>query len=177
MPGFFKAAMRLCMLAAAGGCSNMPERQPAELLPQLPQEWRAAPEAHAFSDQGWVESFGDPVLNALVDRALSHNDSLKSAAARVDAAIAQVRIDGSGLWPQLSFAPAYQYTQIRSAGFGSAQFSVFEAMFSLSWELDVWGRAGSAELFRPARGKASDTGCGTIRHRSRQHSPRDAGTL
>ncbi|MDC8445185.1 MAG: TolC family protein [Nitrosomonas sp.] len=48
------------------------------------------------------------------------------------------------MWPQLSFAPAYQYTQIRSAGFGSAQFSVFEAMFNLSWELDVWGRIRAA---------------------------------
>lgn len=136
--------MLLYLLATASGCSNMPERQPAELFPELPQEWRATPETHAFSDQHWVESFGDPVLSRLVDRALSHNYNLKSAAARVDAAIAQARIDGSGLWPQLSFAPGYQYTQIRSAGFGSAQFSVFETMFDLSWELDVWGRIRAA---------------------------------
>jgi len=36
--------------------------------------------------------------------------------------------------------PGYQHTQVRSAGFGSAQFSVFEALFSFSWEVDVWGR-------------------------------------
>lgn len=136
--------MLLYFLATTSGCSNLPERQSTELLPQLPQEWSAVPEAHAFSDQNWVESFGDPVLTRLVDHALSHNYNLKTAAARVDAAIAQARIDGSGLWPQLSFAPAYQYTQIRSAGFGSAQFSVFEAMFNLSWELDVWGRIRAA---------------------------------
>ncbi len=93
-----------------------------------------------FAEQSWVESFSDPVLTALVQRALLHNYDLKSAAARVEAAIAQVRIDGSVLWPQLSFAPGYQYSQIRDAGFGSAQFSVFEALFNLSWELDVWGR-------------------------------------
>lgn len=144
MPGFFRVLILLYFLATASGCSNLPDRQSTELLPQLPQEWRAAPEAHAFSDQNWVESFDDPVLSRLVDRALSHNYNLKSAAARVDAAIAQVRIDGSALWPQLSFAPGYQYTQIRSAGFGSAQFSVFEAMFNLSWELDVWGRIRAA---------------------------------
>lgn len=144
MSGIFKVLMLLYLLATASGCSNMPERQPAELFPELPQEWRATPETHAFSDQHWVESFGDPVLSRLVDRALSHNYNLKSAAARVDAAIAQARIDGSGLWPQLSFAPGYQYTQIRSAGFGSAQFSVFETMFDLSWELDVWGRIRAA---------------------------------
>lgn len=136
--------MLLYLLTTVSGCSNMPERQPAELLPELPQEWRATPETHAFSDQHWVESFGDPVLSRLVERALTYNYNLKSAAARVDAAVAQARIDGSGLWPQLSFAPGYQYTQIRSAGFGSAQFSVFEAMFNLSWELDVWGRVRAA---------------------------------
>ncbi len=136
--------MLLYLLATASGCSNMPERQPAELLPELPQEWRATPETHMFSNQHWIESFGDPVLSRLVERALTYNYNLKSAAARVDAAVAQARIDGSGLWPQLSFAPDYQYTQIRSAGFGSAQFSVFEAMFNLSWELDVWGRIRAA---------------------------------
>ena len=144
MSGIFKVLILLYFLAIASGCSNMPERQSTELLPQMPQEWRATPETHAFSDQNWVESFGDPVLSRLVDRALTYNYNLKSAAARVDAAIAQARIDGSGLWPQLSFAPGYQYTQIRSAGFGSAQFSVFEAMFNLSWELDVWGRIRAA---------------------------------
>ncbi|MDR4652953.1 MAG: efflux transporter outer membrane subunit [Nitrosomonas sp.] len=144
MSGIFKVLMLLYLLATVSGCSNMPERQPAELLPELPQEWRATPETHAFSDQHWVESFGDPVLSRLVERALTYNYNLKSAAARVDAAVAQARIDGSGLWPQLSFAPGYQYTQIRSAGFGSAQFSVFEAMFNLSWELDVWGRVRAA---------------------------------
>ncbi|MCB1950350.1 efflux transporter outer membrane subunit, partial [Nitrosomonas sp.] len=45
-----------------------------------------------------------------------------------------------GLWPQLSFVPGYQHSQVRNAGFGSAQFSVFETLFSLSWEIDVWGR-------------------------------------
>lgn len=136
--------MLLYLLATVSGCGNMPERQPAELLPELPQEWRATPETHMFSNQHWIESFGDPVLSRLVERALTYNYNLKSAAARVDAAVAQARIDGSGLWPQLSFAPGYQYTQIRSAGFGSAQFSVFEAMFNLSWELDVWGRIRAA---------------------------------
>lgn len=147
MRGFIKPisllCLSLCLLLAASGCQNIRERHPADLHPQLPQEWSVSLDIDDFSNRSWVQSFGDPVLSALVDRALTHNFNLKSAAARVDAAIAQARIDGAGLWPQLSFAPAYQYTQVRSAGFGSAEFSVFEAMFHLSWELDVWGRIRS----------------------------------
>ena len=143
MPRFIKSAALLCIIWVVSGCQHPPERHLAELHPQLPQKWSVPLDTDGFSDQSWVKSFGDPVLNALVDQALTHNYNLKSAAARVDAAMAQVRIDSAGLWPQLSFLPAYQYSQVRSAGFGSAQFSVFEAMFNLSWELDVWGRIRS----------------------------------
>ncbi|SFW33661.1 efflux transporter outer membrane subunit [Nitrosovibrio sp. Nv17] len=91
-------------------------------------------------DDRWVEIFGDPTLSAVVHDALTANYDLKVAAARVDAAVAQVRIDGAGLWPQVSFSPNFEQVRIREAGFGTAHFSVFDAMFNLSWEVDVWGR-------------------------------------
>lgn len=156
MFGFNKSAVLLCFLLILGGCQNTPERHPVSLHPQLPEEWSVPLKIDGFSDHGWVKSFGDPVLDGLVDRALTHNYNLKSAAARVDAAIAQARIDGADLWPQLSFAPAYQYTQVRDSGFGSAQFSVFEAMFNLSWELDVWGRIRSIRAASLEDAEAAD---------------------
>ncbi len=79
-------------------------------------------------------------MRELVAAALANNYELKSAAARVDAAIAQVRIDGSGRWPQLFFSADHQQVQIREAGFGSSRFGVFEALFGISWKIDVWGR-------------------------------------
>lgn len=143
MTGFVKLVALLCFFLTVSGCQNQLERHPAGLHSQLPQEWSVPLDTDDFAGHHWVKSFGDPVLNSLVDRALTHNYDLKSAAARVDAAVAQARIDSAGLWPQLSFAPAYQYTQVRDAGFGSAEFSVFEAMFDMSWELDLWGRIRS----------------------------------
>ena len=140
MSGIIKAVVLSCVFFTVSGCINPPERQPTELHLQLPQTWRVSVDFDQLADQSWVASFGDPVLSKLVDEALTDNFDLRSTATRVEAAIAQARIDGSGLWPQLSFAPGYQYSQIRSAGFGSAQFSVFEALFNLSWEIDVWGR-------------------------------------
>lgn len=100
-----------------------------------------------------METFGDPNLSALVHNALTENYELKAVAARVKAAVAQARIDGAARWPQLFLTPAYQYAQIREAGFGSARFSVFEGLFSLSWELDVWGRIND---FRQAAMREAD---------------------
>jgi len=129
----------LCLLILSG-CKTAPERQASDLDVHIPQVWSHTSDSSQPSRQNWVDSFNDPVLSQLVDRALTSNFDLKSVAARVETAIAQARIDSSGLWPQLSFAPGYQNTQVRNLGFGSAQFSVFETLFNLSWEVDVWGR-------------------------------------
>lgn len=135
-----KLMLSIGILVACVGCSALPTRQAQDIDLPLPAEWSVSSDAVQATQQNWVESFDDPLLNMLVERALTNNFDLKSVAARVDAAIAQARIDGAGLWPQLTFIPGYQHTQVRSTGFGSAQFSVFEALFNLSWEVDVWGR-------------------------------------
>ncbi|HMU63870.1 MAG: efflux transporter outer membrane subunit [Nitrosomonas sp.] len=130
----------LCLLVLSSGCNVTQERQSADLNISIPYKWTHKADSIEFTRQIWVDLFNDPVLSELVDQALTHNFDLKSVAARVEVAIAQSRIDSSGLWPQLFFAPGYQQSQIRSAGFGSAQFSVVETLFNLSWEVDVWGR-------------------------------------
>lgn len=135
----FKRAAVLLMLLL-GGCHTALERQASELDVSVPAAWSAPANTAPLDGQKWVESFNDPALYALVEQALTSNFDLKTAAARIDAAIAQARIDGAARWPQLSFAPGYQYAQVRSAGFGSAHYSVFEALFNLSWEADIWGR-------------------------------------
>lgn len=118
----------------------LPQRHVQEVGAEMPDQWV---EDKAFSQPiptKWVETFGDPQLSALIDSALADNYELKAVAARVDAAIAQARIDGSGRWPQLFFTADHQQVQIREAGFGSSRFDVFEVLFGLSWEVDVWGR-------------------------------------
>ncbi|SFE03225.1 efflux transporter, outer membrane factor (OMF) lipoprotein, NodT family [Nitrosomonas sp. Nm166] len=119
----------------------LPQRHIQEVGAAIPNQW--GEEGKDFSQPiptQWVETFGDAQLSALVDIALANNYELKAAAARVDAAIAQARIDGSGRWPQIFFTADHQQVQIREAGFGSSRFSVFEALFGMSWEVDVWGR-------------------------------------
>ncbi|MDP3280479.1 MAG: TolC family protein [Nitrosomonas sp.] len=122
------------------GCITAPQRQVKEVGAVLPDQWG---DSETFSQPiptQWVETFGDAQLNALVDTALASNYELKAAAARVGAAVAQARIDGSSRWPQFFFTADHQQVQIREAGFGASRFGVFEALFGLSWEVDVWGR-------------------------------------
>lgn len=138
-----KWAVVLGLMILISGCNTAPERQETRLDVSVPAVWSASANTAPLAGQHWVESFNDPVLYSLVEQALASNFDLKTAAARINAAIAQARIDGAARWPQLSFAPGYQYAQVRSAGFGSAQYSVFEALFNLSWEADIWGRIRS----------------------------------
>ncbi|WP_218147800.1 efflux transporter outer membrane subunit [Nitrosomonas sp. Nm166] len=129
------------VLIILAGCNMLPQRHIQEVGAAIPNQW--GEEGKDFSQPiptQWVETFGDAQLSALVDIALANNYELKAAAARVDAAIAQARIDGSGRWPQIFFTADHQQVQIREAGFGSSRFSVFEALFGMSWEVDVWGR-------------------------------------
>lgn len=127
-------------LIGIGGCKTVPERRADDAGATIPSHWSGTGEVAQPAPEHWVETFGNPDLSALVHSALADNYDLKAAAARVDAAVAQARIDGSARWPQIFLAPNYQYVQFREAGFGPATLGAFQAMFSLNWEMDVWGR-------------------------------------
>ncbi len=127
-------------LSNMSGCMTPPQRDVQEVGAAVPDHWGETQSSMQSIPQQWVEEFGDWRLQALVEAALANNYELKAAAARVDAAVAQARIDGSGRWPQIFFSADHQQVQIREAGFGSSRFGVFEALFGVSWEIDVWGR-------------------------------------
>ena len=133
----------------ATGCATVPERNAANIQGVIPKHWTAAAPATAQKVAGWLDAFADPALTTVVNDALSHNFDLKAAAARVDAAREQTLIAGAGRWPQLAFAPGYQRTGSGSGtvnnASGVADFGAFDALFTLSWEIDVWGRIKAAQ--------------------------------
>lgn len=132
MPKILGLAILSIFLVSIGGCKTAPERRAEDAGAKIPSQWSGTSESSQPAPVHWVETFGDPDLSALVHSALADNYDLKAAATRVNAAIAQARIDGSLLWPQVFFNPDHQRAQIREQGFGSAKFSVFEAIFSLN---------------------------------------------
>jgi outer membrane protein TolC len=116
------------------GCATAPERNAIEIS-QPPTHWSTENPVNSPIITQWLSSFADPGLNALVQEALNNNYDLKAAAARMTAAHEQARIDGAPRWPQISFAPEYQRSNLTFKETGA-----FDALFMLSWEIDVWGR-------------------------------------
>jgi len=106
-----------------------------------------------FSDTGqellsdrWWSSFGDPVLDGLVEQALVQNFSLRVAWDRLSQAEASARKSGAALWP--SAAGTFDARRTRSEVTGRGpQEVVYQSELSLgataSYELDLWGRVRS----------------------------------
>jgi NodT family efflux transporter outer membrane factor (OMF) lipoprotein len=137
------ALLRLAVagaLAALSGCALAPppEREAlrSEAMPnaKVPDRWAGADAASGEVRDGWLASFRDAALDALVAEAIAYNPDLKVAAARVEAAEASARAAGAALYPQVNVAG-------RGGGKLSGDNSGLEA-FGLfaSWELDLWGR-------------------------------------
>lgn len=130
----------LVLLICLAGCISPPQRSVQEVGAKVPDQWSGTAAFNQPIPEHWSILFDDEQLRGLIEVALENNYELKAASARVDAAIAQARIDGSGRWPQFFLSADHQQVQIREAGFGSSRFGVFEALFGVSWEIDVWGR-------------------------------------
>jgi NodT family efflux transporter outer membrane factor (OMF) lipoprotein len=87
-------------------------------------------------DGNWWEAFQDPYLSTLICQAYQHNPTLRAASARVMEAHAQQRIAFGNIFPQSQKAEGFYPT---GNGFGAPSSAALTA-FSLSWELDVWGK-------------------------------------
>jgi len=99
----------------------------------------------SLADAKWSELFQDPALDRLVNEALTGNFDLNIAAQRVVEARNFARVQGSFLYPTIGAGA--QFAAARNSENGSfklpesqAAASYTQAGFSLSWELDVWGR-------------------------------------
>ena len=91
----------------------------------------------------WWTVFNDPVLNDLVCYAYKQNLTLREAGYRVLQARAQLAIAVGEIFPQAqAMTGDYQRQSTSGQTGGGAQkfFSRFDYGFTLSWELDFWGR-------------------------------------
>lgn len=137
----FRLLIKLLILVMLSSCVTTPNRDKEQQQPvkNLPTHWQANLEK-TLVPPSWLAEISDPVLQCLVKESLVGNFDLQVAAARVDAAKAAAKIAGSGRWPQFSFNPDYSRGQSHAVGKQVERDSVFQALFDLNWELDVWGR-------------------------------------
>jgi multidrug efflux system outer membrane protein len=142
----------LCGLVLLAGCAVGPDyqRPTAETPPAwAPVEpWHAAVPADSLLKGNWWELFQDPVLNPLVEQALTGNQNLKVANARLSQAGDQLAIARSALFPTIDLS-ASAIRSKDSANRPLSAYSVpnqstvqndFRLGPSVGYELDLFGR-------------------------------------
>ncbi|MBV8852371.1 MAG: efflux transporter outer membrane subunit [Sinobacteraceae bacterium] len=119
--------------------------------------------ASEFPGSNWWTQFGDPQLDQLISEALADSPTLRQAAARTRAALAQAGIAEAARSPRLTA----QYDGLRERMPEQSLFpppyaghwtSLNNLQATLSWELDFWGknRAAYESALGSARAAALD---------------------
>jgi NodT family efflux transporter outer membrane factor (OMF) lipoprotein len=134
-------ALRLAPVAVLAGCITLAkppdtDELAKDVLPDgtpPPAAWTADGATSAAVEAGWLATFGDPELDALVQEAILHNADLQAAAARVEQAAGYVAAVGGPRYPKVDL--------LARGGTGLGDNTGLEGgLLSVSWELDVWGR-------------------------------------
>jgi outer membrane protein TolC len=98
----------LVAMAALAGCALESPPKPDEIRAQslqnvaVPPAYAAKGGAPGVVGDGWLATFADPQLDALVREALTYNVDLAVAAARVEQAAAYAKLAGSAIYPAVN---------------------------------------------------------------------------
>jgi NodT family efflux transporter outer membrane factor (OMF) lipoprotein len=106
--------------------------------------------AHANTDkidQSWWKALGDPVLNDLIARAATDNFDVRIAKARLQEARANRDAAAGRALPSVSATGSATENQLSRNGLlpinnlpgFNRNYSLFDAGFDASWEIDLWG--------------------------------------
>lgn len=160
-----KITLRSGLLAGAlilllAGCATGPAyHQPAVELPEKFKEatmtveevgqWKAAQPADAVTRGRWWKIFADPVLDQLEAQAMSANQDLQAAAARVKAARSLQERANAERYPEVTagVGPMRQRPSNASLGLAAdapnSPSTLWRAQTGLSYELDLFGRVAA----------------------------------
>jgi NodT family efflux transporter outer membrane factor (OMF) lipoprotein len=146
------SAVVLTMAGCALQAPPKPEEIRALALPhvEVPGAWKMARgETSGAPAAGWLATFGEPQLDALVREADRYNADLQVAAARVEQAAGYAKLAGATIYPAVNLLA-------RGGGkLGGDQSGLSGVGLFASWELDIWGRvraerAAGAEQYEAA---------------------------
>lgn len=131
----------LAALLLLAGCATKKPPPVAEIRGQalpgvgLTNGWHAAGDAGPIQDN-WLTTFRDPVLEALVQEALTNNPDLRVTAARVEQASGYVDLAKAALRPSIGLGGSGGF----NLGGGDLSSGLMGIVLGASWELDLWGR-------------------------------------
>ena len=150
----------LFLIVFQWGCRkvNLPAHYDSGI--ELASEWRSGKTLPGpVSDRWWMQ-FNDASLTEIIEACLLENRDLKSAAARVNAAMIQSQIAGTHLKPGLTGGLSGDRRRQNFIGLPipgaeggvlSRTFTSLGLSLNVSWEADIWGRLKAGELMSLAR--------------------------
>lgn len=155
------------MACATSGCVSLaPDSAAPDIAAGVPAAFHQSESGGPYQSARWWTSFEDPVLDNLLDEALSKNLDLAEASARLRAAEARARVSKSGLFPQINAGLNSNYSDSPTAGTSFGAFpgvaggrirnEAYSSSLAFSYELDIWGklrndaRAGRADAIAAA---------------------------
>ena len=149
----------LSSLVLISGCSRPLQRPERTFTVAPPKAWQSSETLPSGEEVDWWAYFGDRGLDNAVTRALTFNQDLRAAAARVSAAEAEARIAGAALRPSvdLSLNRGRQRQNFVGLPIPGREGSVLSTTYSsagvslgVAWEPDVWGRINAGKLLAVA---------------------------
>ena len=135
-----------CAATAAliAGCAVGPQYVPP--VSEVPAQWSTAfPDMAAAADLSqWWRQLDDPVLTALIERALGANRDVREAIARIREARALQRVADAGVLPHIGASGSAARDRISENGRIPLRgvpnaVDLYQSGFDASWELDVFG--------------------------------------
>lgn len=108
----------------------------------LPSNWKSA--KYNISDvsavqNNWISFFNDPELDSIVAEAVRHNVDLRISSARIEQASGYVKASQAALRPAVSLLGRSSTKMGDDLNSGLSG-----ALFSASWEIDIWGKLRNA---------------------------------
>jgi len=143
--------MGLALVFLPSGCITVgPDYQTPDVSEVVPAawKWQSAEPRDDLPKGKWWKIYRDPVLNRLEETALANNQQIKAAVARVEQAAAAANRQKVKLVPDVRFSSTAR--RERTSGnlptpfpvrdIPSAHLNTFQPMFTLNYEVDLWGR-------------------------------------
>ncbi len=167
--GSLRVAAPLVAVLSWGGaaCSLAPPPDTPATVTAMPASYRVVDEPSGRDPVRWWRTFDDPVLDELIEAALSANLDLREAAARLEELRHRYRIASAPLFPAIDLrADASRSSTPGNTGLGGAfggdeeggaappdttggpafrlperfEFTTYSASLGFSYEVDFWGR-------------------------------------
>lgn len=156
-----RCSAQSAVLVVLCSCAVGPNYKRPEASALTPKDWhwKVAEPSDVIPKGEWWRIYNDTVLNELEACAVTNNQELKAAVARVDEARAEARLTRSEFFPELSLDPSFQ-RELTSGHLPTpipfkippAYVDTYSVPLDLSYEVDLWGRVRRS--FQAARAEA-----------------------